>query len=254
MSLSFLRSSPSQISAPTKGPFCCTISSCWFSGVGLLSSSPSLPKRGSRAAKRGDFKRGGCPGLDSSFLPFLSFLGLSRFSRISDFFRGFPIGPFSLSQAIKAPTRNSPERVRGTIGTFPEKSGKPPGLGTPGLASVKRAISRCDSCDAERIRFARPRSKWPKWTVSRRNSCDAESPAELLQRNWPQSTPRETRILSFCNCSFPQSRKQGKSPKHRDFCYAGKSLSPWEVTRNSEKDPRKYPGTEAPRFQKQQEK
>ena len=32
---------------------------------------------------------------------------------------------------LRAPTRNSPERVRDTIWTFPEKSGKPPGLETP---------------------------------------------------------------------------------------------------------------------------
>ena len=32
---------------------------------------------------------------------------------------------------LTAPTRNSPERVRDTIWTFPEKSGKPPGLETP---------------------------------------------------------------------------------------------------------------------------
>ena len=32
---------------------------------------------------------------------------------------------------LRAPTRNSPERVRDTIWTFPEKSGKPPSLETP---------------------------------------------------------------------------------------------------------------------------
>ena len=32
---------------------------------------------------------------------------------------------------LRAPTRNSPERVRDTIWTFPEKSGKNPGLETP---------------------------------------------------------------------------------------------------------------------------
>ena len=32
---------------------------------------------------------------------------------------------------LRAPTRNSPERVRDTIWTFPEKSGKHPGLETP---------------------------------------------------------------------------------------------------------------------------
>ena len=32
---------------------------------------------------------------------------------------------------LTAPTRNSPERVRDTIRTFPEKDGNPPGLKTP---------------------------------------------------------------------------------------------------------------------------
>ena len=90
----------------------------------------------SRAAKRGGFKRGGfpiwtCPSFSALFCPFWDF---------PDFFRDFPdllrdspgifpISPFPLSQP--APTRNSPERVRDTIWTFPEKSGKHPGLETP---------------------------------------------------------------------------------------------------------------------------
>ena len=42
---------------------------------------------------------------------------------------------------LRAPTRNSPERVRDTIWTFPEKSGKHPGLETPRFSfSQKRAL------------------------------------------------------------------------------------------------------------------
>ena len=89
----------------------------------------------SRAAKRGGFKRGGFPDLDLSFLfcPFLDF---------PDFFGIFPIRPGTLQGfsrfvpflflgLLRAPTRNSPERVRDTIWTFPEKGGKPTGLETP---------------------------------------------------------------------------------------------------------------------------
>ena len=43
---------------------------------------------------------------------------------------------------LRAPTRNSPERVRDTIWTFPEKSGKPPGLETPGLASLNKSACK----------------------------------------------------------------------------------------------------------------
>ena len=76
-------------------------------------------------------------------LSFLSFLGLSRFSRIFPICSGMVWGfsrfvPFLFLGLLRAPTRNSPERVCDTIWTFPEKSGKPPGLETPGLASLNR--------------------------------------------------------------------------------------------------------------------
>ena len=46
--------------------------------------------------------------------------------------RGFSrFVPFLFLGLLRAPRRNSPERVRDTIGTFPEKSGKHPGLETP---------------------------------------------------------------------------------------------------------------------------
>ena len=38
---------------------------------------------------------------------------------------------FLFLSLLRAPTRNSPERVPDTIWTCPEKSGKPPGLETP---------------------------------------------------------------------------------------------------------------------------
>ena len=92
----------------------------------------------SRAAKRGGFKRVGFPiwTCPSFFVLFLSFLGLSRFIRDFPDLRGdgpgiFPICPFLFLGLLRAPTRNSPERVRDTIWTFPEKSGKHPGLETP---------------------------------------------------------------------------------------------------------------------------
>ena len=85
----------------------------------------------------GGFK-GGFPDLDLSFLfcPFSSFLGLSRFFRDFPDLSGdssgiFPICDFLFLGLLTAPTRNSPERVCDTIWTFPEKSGKPPGLDTP---------------------------------------------------------------------------------------------------------------------------
>ena len=78
------------------------------------SDSPNLSLKGRQT---GGFQTGGFPDLDLSFLSCPPGI--------------FPICPFPLSRPIKliaAPTRNSPERVRDSIRTFPEKSGKPPGL------------------------------------------------------------------------------------------------------------------------------
>ena len=48
---------------------------------------------------------------------------------LSGMVRGFSrFVPFLFLGLLRAPTRNSPERVRDTIWAFPEKSGKPPGL------------------------------------------------------------------------------------------------------------------------------
>ena len=94
-----------------------------------------LPLQQSRAAKRGCFKRGGFPDLDLSFLfvlfcPFGTFPGI--FPICSGTLRGFSrFVLFLFLGLLRAPTRNSPERVRDTIWTFPEKSGKHPGLETP---------------------------------------------------------------------------------------------------------------------------
>ena len=77
----------------------------------------------------GGLQTGWFPDLDLSFLfcLFLSFLGLSRFVRDFPDLSGdssgiFPICPFPLSRPIKkkAPMRNSPERVRDTVWTFPK--------------------------------------------------------------------------------------------------------------------------------------
>ena len=92
-----------------------------------------------KGRQAGGFQTGEFPDLDVSllFCPFLSFLGLSRFFRdfpeiCSGMVRGFSrFVPFPFLGLLRAPTRNSPERVRDTIRTFPEKSGKPPGLETP---------------------------------------------------------------------------------------------------------------------------
>ena len=87
------------------------------------------------ATQWGGFKRG-FPDLGSSFLLFCPFWDFPDFSGIfpicSGMVRGFSRFVFFLFLGLlRAPTTNSPERVRDTIWTFPEKSGKPPGLETP---------------------------------------------------------------------------------------------------------------------------
>ena len=104
----------------------------------------------SRAAKRGGFKRGvSRSGLVLLFLSFFFFL-LGDFPDFPGFFliclgtlQGFSrFVLFLFLGLLTAPTRKSPERVRDTIWTFPEKSGKP-----PGLASLKFCDPVCDrSC------------------------------------------------------------------------------------------------------------
>ena len=73
-------------------------------------------------------------------LPFLSFFVLFGTFPIcsgilpicSGMVRGFSrLVLFLFLGLLRAPTRNSPERVRDTIWTFPKKSGKHPGLETP---------------------------------------------------------------------------------------------------------------------------
>ena len=100
----------------------------------LTRSENSLVK----GRQTGGFQTGGFPDLDLSFLfcPFVLFGTFPIFLGFPDLLGHgpgiFPICPFPLSRpTLRAPTRNSPDRVRDTIWTFPEKSGKHPGLETP---------------------------------------------------------------------------------------------------------------------------
>ena len=73
----------------------------------------------------------------SFFAPFFVLFGtfpifLGIFPICSEMVRGFcRFVLFLFLGLLRAPTRNSPERVRDTFWTFPEKSGKHPGLETP---------------------------------------------------------------------------------------------------------------------------
>ena len=92
-------------------------------------------------------------------LPFLSFfgtfpifLGFSRFC--SGMVQGFSrFVPFLFLGLLRAPTRNSPERVRDTIWTFPEKSGKHPGLETPRFSFSQQLGTRQQGRTLEKAYF-----------------------------------------------------------------------------------------------------
>ena len=119
---------------------------------------PGVPQN-SRAAKRGCFKRGcfpiwTCPSFFVLFCPFWDFPDFSGiFPICSGMVRGFSRFVLSLFLGLlRAPTRNSPERVRDTIWTFPEKSGKHPGLETPRF-SFSQKIENVFLTDAEAIRL-----------------------------------------------------------------------------------------------------
>ena len=137
-------------------------------------SSAAMQSHISRAAKRGCFKRGGfliwtCP---SFFVPFCPFWDFPDFSGIfpicSGMVRGFSrFVPFLFRGLSRAPTRNSPGRVRDTIWTFPEKSGKHPGLETPRFSfcqiyvlspAAKVTFAQCKFCET----IAASVNRWSK--------------------------------------------------------------------------------------------
>ena len=94
----------------------------------------------------------------SLFRPFLDFPDFSGiFPICSGMVRGFSrFVPLLFLGLLRAPTRNSPERVRDTIWTIPAKSGKHPGLETPrfSFSQEKTQDSEeicCDTCSATHV-------------------------------------------------------------------------------------------------------
>ena len=116
----------------------------------MRANEPETYLLASRAAKRGGFKRGGGgasrPGL---VLPFLSFFVLfGTFPICSGISRFVPFLFFGL---LRAPTRNSPERVCDTLWTFPEKVGDPSVWKPPALASLNLQVVWTLHCEFSRV-------------------------------------------------------------------------------------------------------
>ena len=102
------------------------------------------PAASIKGRQTGGFQTGGFPDLDLSFLfcPFLSLLGLSRFfwdfpDLSGDSSGIFPICPFPLSRPINSASEEQSRKGPRHNLDLSRKSGKPPGLETPGLASPK---------------------------------------------------------------------------------------------------------------------
>ena len=101
------------------------------------------------------------------FGTFPIFLGFSRFARgwSGDFSR---LVLFLFLGLLRAPTRNSPERVRDTIWTFPEKSGKHPGLETLvtriAATSKSQIASDCNRNSKKSLRLQKHPLKPTFWT------------------------------------------------------------------------------------------
>ena len=100
---------------------------------------------------------------------------------------------------LRAPTRNSPERVRDTIWTFPEKSGNTRVWKPPGLASLKLgsgAISAGKACDfevviANRWRFVIAIACVTKTIPQKQSVCVVKPTKKITQEVSPRLLWRE---------------------------------------------------------------
>ena len=106
----------------------------------------------------GGFKRGGfpiwtCPSFFVLFCPFWDFPDFSGiFPICSGMVQGFSrFVLFLFLGLLRAPTRNIPERVRDTIWTFPEKSGKHPGLETPRFSFSQFSLANLGDRKANKL-------------------------------------------------------------------------------------------------------
>ena len=219
-----------------------------FERDSIFQSSAQGPLNG------GGFKREGvpiwtCPSFFVLFCPFLSFFVLFcpflsffvLFVLFCPFSGIFPICSgmvrrfsrfvlFLFLGLLRAPTRNSPERVRDTIWTFPEKSGKHPGLETPTFSFSQLAF---------RVVF------FPcSWGFPSRNSFLSVFPC--VSKDYRAS--EDTENPCFFGCPFSE-KKQGKADQANSFWTDGR---PWRVFGNAcfSKQKREENGTESKRLRR----
>ena len=105
----------------------------WGSTLGSKSQGP---------LNGGGFPIWTCPSFFVLFCSFGTFPIFWVFLICPGMARGFSrLVLFLFLGLLAAPMRNSPERVRDTIRTFPEESGKPPGLETPRLSFSQKRLN-----------------------------------------------------------------------------------------------------------------
>ena len=147
------------------------------------------------------FQTGGFPDLDLSFL-FCPFWEFPDFSGI------FMICPSLLYQPMNSTYENSPERVRDTIRTSPEKVGNPPGLETPRLSfsQLLRAMGFLVSQHGQ-LQYPLPLfSAFPPW-----RACEVEVPYPFPPKGYFSDTcaiPYETR-QNACDTPFCDTISKG---------------------------------------------
>ena len=132
----------------------------------------------------GGFKRGGFPiwTCPSFFVLFCPFWDIPDFSGIflicSGMVRGFSrFVLFLFLGLLRVPTRNSPERVRDTIWTFPKKVGNTRVWKPPGLASLKRCTQNQTRQNNSRIIEILGSEGNMEWRIGR-VACGQRRPAQ----------------------------------------------------------------------------
>ena len=151
------------------------------------------PPRNSQGPPKGGGVQTGGLSRSGLVFPFLSFLELCRFfwdfpDLLGDGPGRFPIRPFSLSRPIKSTYEElSPKRVRDTIWTFPEESGKPPGLETPRFSFSQKSPG-CRPGLYNALLAGRIHAQYD-WTTGVPNNGNAWRKIHVVPRSHPLASP-----------------------------------------------------------------
>ena len=125
--------------------------------------------------------------------------------------RGFSrFVPFLFLGLLRAPTRNSPERVRDTIWTVPEKSGKHPGLETPRFSFSQQ----CGEVFGDKFKPIFPGKIDKRFATKTSPHCSLSKFQNFITWNsfWDRSRSTD-RLKCLPNRLFPYKRRRCSSFK-----------------------------------------